>query len=110
MLREPAAESIVGIRGWRGFDLAIQIGRARANGGTDGQDTSVPPLPSQSTINEETGVASGVNGLLHGKKSAVVVARPHFCGFARAASGPPLKCNFKLLNGSCGFSLNAAVN
>src|ERR1039457_6845207 len=81
-----------------------------------------PPAPFQSTLNELDGYASGVPaigsvpesppnpGVLHGVRSALVVAAPHVCGLASGARGPPFNLSFSSSNGSCGFSLNVAVS
>src|SRR5580700_2906809 len=51
------------------------------------------------------GVESGVNGVLHGVRSAEVVAVPHTRGFASVARAPPPSVSLSSLNGSCGLSL-----
>src|SRR5207248_2958022 len=66
----------------------------------DGAKRVGSPQPTMS--NAEEGMASGVNGALHGDRSLVVVNVPHVEGVTSGARGPPLNLSRRSSNGSCG--------
>ena len=80
------------------------------NTGPNGIPGHAPPLPSQSTANDDDTLALEVAGALHGSSIDCVVAVAQVCGLASGARGPPCRCSRSSLNGSCGFSLKVAVS